>query len=129
MLGDIQDVYLGDVRGVHRRGESGPIRRALGGAGMDAVSVWRSVCRDLAVSSAMAVRAACSSARALFSVLAASSAVTESRLMGAASAAVDDVDGVVGEQGVGSADVGQVRCGRRVTDLLKSGRSAVRPCP
>ena len=53
--------------------------------------------------------AACSSAMVLFSVQAASSAVTESRLMGAAGAAVDDADGVVGEQGVGSADLGQVR--------------------
>ena len=45
----------------------------------------------------------------LFSVQAASSAVTESRLMRTAGAAVDDADGVVGEQGVGSGDVGQVR--------------------
>jgi len=45
MLGDIQDVYPGDVRGFHQRGESSPILRVLGGAGADAVSVWRSVCR------------------------------------------------------------------------------------
>jgi hypothetical protein len=47
----------------------------------------------------------------LFSVQAASSAVTESRLMGVTGATVNDADGVVGERGVGSAHVG-ARCAR-----------------
>ena len=87
MLGGIQDVYLGDVRGVHRRGESSPIRRVPGGL------VWTR-CRFGGQSVALAV----SSAMVLFSVQAASSAVTKSRLMGAAGAALDDAEGVVGQQ-------------------------------
>jgi hypothetical protein len=106
MLGGIQDVYLGDVRGAYWRGGSSPIR--LGGAGVDAVSVWRSVCRVDGFLGDGGT-AACSSGMVLFSVQAANSAVTESRLMGAAGATVDGADGVVREQGVGSADVGQMR--------------------
>jgi hypothetical protein len=42
MLGDVQDVYLGDIRDVHRQMKSAHPAGA-GGAGVDAVSVWRSV--------------------------------------------------------------------------------------
>jgi hypothetical protein len=45
MSGGIPDVYLGDVAGALRRGDSSPIRRVPGGAGADAVWVWRSVGR------------------------------------------------------------------------------------
>ena len=102
MLGDVQDVYLGDVRSLHRRVKSAhPVGAGrAGGRG----SAWRSVCRvdALLVDGGAAT---CLSVMLLFSVQAVSSAVAESRLMGAAGAAVD-ADGVLGERSVGSADVG-----------------------
>jgi hypothetical protein len=73
------------------------------------VSVWRSVCRAGGFLGDGSAGGPTRRAMVVFSVLAASSALTESRLMGAAEAIVDDADGVVGEQGVGSADVGQCR--------------------
>src|SRR6266568_320172 len=45
VLGDVQDVHLGDVRCGLRRGENSPAWRVPGGAGVDSVSWWWSVCR------------------------------------------------------------------------------------
>ena len=111
-LGDVQDVYLatfavsiGGVKAAPSGGRWAGLVRTQCRYGAQSVA--------LAASSAMAMRKASSSAMVVFTVLAASSALTESRLMRAAQAVVDDADGVVGEQGVGSADVGQVqRCTR-----------------
>jgi hypothetical protein len=125
MLGDVQDVYLatfamsiGGVKAAPSGGRWAGLVRTQCRCGAQSVA--------LAISSAMAVRAAGSSALAVFSVLAASSALTECRLMGAAEAAVDDADGVVGEQGVGSADVGQVQMHPSASSTVGSATS-VRP--
>jgi hypothetical protein len=125
MLGGIQDVCLGDVRGVHRRDESSPsggcwaglvrTRRRFGGQSV-----------ALAVSSAIAVQTACSSAMVVFSVQAASSEVTGSRLMGAAGAAVDDADGVVGENRVPVRPT-WARCARMYPSASAAVGSATHP--
>ena len=49
VLAAAENVHLGDVRGGHERGEICPVRRLPGGAVVDVVSLWWSVCRGCGV--------------------------------------------------------------------------------
>ena len=124
MLGGIQDVYLAtfavSIGGVKQPHPAGAGRDWCGFSAGVALSLsrWRFPRRWQCGRPARR-------AMVVFSVLAVSSALTESRLMGAAEAVVDDADGIVGEQGVGSADVGQVQ---RCTRLPRPQWSLPRVC-
>ena len=111
VLADIQDVYLGDVRGGRRRGEDSPAWRVPGGAVVDVVSWWWSVCRvggflgdggagGLLVGDGLVLGAGGEERGDGEAVDGAGDA---------AGVRVDDADGIIGEQGVGAAGVGEVR--------------------
>src|SRR5260370_4819119 len=108
---DVQDVHLGDVHGGVGRGENGPAGRVPGGAVVDVVSPWWSVCRvggflgdggagGFLVGDGLVLGAGGEQRGAREAVDGAGHA---------AGAGVDDADGVVGEEGVGAAGVGRVR--------------------
>jgi hypothetical protein len=111
LLAVVQNVYLDDVRGGYGRGEISPVRRLPGGAGVDAVSFWWSVCRGCGVLSDGGAGGL------LVGDGLAVGAGGEQRGDGeavdgaghAAGVGVDDADSVVGEKRVAASGLGEVR--------------------